>query len=489
MKKISFSFLLLITVIASAQQRYQVTNRLELSNQGCQLTKVCVVLPIPTDNPYQTVGKVRLSTGESLISKNGNAYQHDLRTNGLPLVGQTLSIDHVYDITMYKLFVNFDQFKELYPYDTGSDIYKSYTRDQSPYIDLRNPKVLQIADRLWEEAKGDYLQYARLCYEHVGRNYRYLNPNTGIHAISQIMADGGGDCGNLSSIFVTLLRVKGIPARHIVTQRPLGAAADKNHVWADFYLEKYGWIPVDVNRYLDDPNGDYFGYCLGDGVVVSTGINDLIEYEKGQEYAAQLLQTYYYWYWYSGKENDDLVSLSHTFDGKQLSKMLASPTCQATHRTITVGWDKPDGASGFRIVLKKTNADEVIDTIELAATDNQYTFEGLDPETDYTIEQYALRRIGGIEYHMGCERVFVTTQAVPTSIEPINEEQPAYGVTGAVELRLSGSTDVRIISPTGMVLFSHALNEGNHAVKLHPGIYFVSLSYLGKTEIIRVCVR
>ncbi|UQT32617.1 transglutaminase-like domain-containing protein [Parabacteroides distasonis] len=47
------------------------------------------------------------------------------------------------------------------------------------------------------------------------------------------------------------MRAKKIPAKHIVTVRPDGS----HHVWADFYLERYGWIPVDVNARLVDPRG------------------------------------------------------------------------------------------------------------------------------------------------------------------------------------------------------------------------------------------
>jgi transglutaminase-like putative cysteine protease len=49
--------------------------------------------------------------------------------------------------------------------------------------------------------------------------------------------------------------MKGIPARHNVGVIP----SNSPHAWSEFYLEKWGWIPVDVTLKNSDPGGDYFG--------------------------------------------------------------------------------------------------------------------------------------------------------------------------------------------------------------------------------------
>ena len=124
-------------------------------------------------------------------------------------------------------------------------------------------------------SRGDVLDYARRCYEYTAANYRYLNANTGLHTLSDNLKNGGGDCGNLSAIYLSLLRNKEIPARPVVCIRPDGSF----HVWSEFYLEVYGWIPVDVTYKNSDMRGNYFGVYPGDCIVVSNEYDILLRNE------------------------------------------------------------------------------------------------------------------------------------------------------------------------------------------------------------------
>lgn len=75
------------------------------------------------------------------------------------------------------------------------------------------------------------------------------------------------------------MRAKKIPAKHIVTVRPDGS----HHVWADFYLERYGWIPVDVNARLVDPRG-IISAIAGDGIIMSEDICHEAEFLPGEKF-------------------------------------------------------------------------------------------------------------------------------------------------------------------------------------------------------------
>ena len=68
------------------------------------------------------------------------------------------------------------------------------------------------------------------------------------------------------------------------------------HVARNFrYIEGYGWIPLDAQYKNSNPRGNYFGVYDGQCVVVMQdftydfGISDLT--------GCDILQTYYYWYW------------------------------------------------------------------------------------------------------------------------------------------------------------------------------------------------
>ena len=119
----------------------------------------------------------------------------------------------------------------------------------------------------------------------------------------------GGDCGNLSTIFVSLLRCKGIPARHLVAKRTDGS----NPVWVDFHRQDYGWIPVDVSKRNANKYGDFFGKIdsRDTGIIVSKGVNLTVEKQNGEKYRTNLLQNFDYWYWYSSGTGDVLVDFRY----------------------------------------------------------------------------------------------------------------------------------------------------------------------------------
>jgi transglutaminase-like putative cysteine protease len=69
-----------------------------------------------------------------------------------------------------------------------------------------------------------------------------------------------GECGDYSALFVALCRAAGIPARPVVGRWATSEAIDW-HVWAEFHLPGYGWVPVDPT--VADTTGqleDNFGH-------------------------------------------------------------------------------------------------------------------------------------------------------------------------------------------------------------------------------------
>lgn len=301
-----FGLLVMEESFISAQTSYHVSNKVIISNSGLNITKMTVLLPVPQSNEYQKVSNLSISQGELLDIPNTNdKYFRYLETENCLESGKQKDVFYEFDIILYPLRIDFSKITTIYPYDKNSYNYKRNIGKNGNIIDPTNPNIIRIGDELWEQST-DIIDYARRCYEHVGKNYKYLNPGTGLYPLSELFINGGGDCGNLSSIFISLLRYKNIPARHIVTMRPNG----ETHVWADFFLEKYGWIPVDVTLKNSNPSGDYFGFCAGDGIVFNQTCNVIVEPEPGRKETLGLLQTYYYWYWYNG--GSGTVTLNHT---------------------------------------------------------------------------------------------------------------------------------------------------------------------------------
>lgn len=74
-------------------------------------------------------------------------------------------------------------------------------------------------------------------------------------------------------------------------------------MWADFYLEGYGWIPADVTQGVVNPDlkGKYFGWQprSNNGIIMHKEVSLPIDVE-GQIMTIGGLQSFAYWYWGTG---------------------------------------------------------------------------------------------------------------------------------------------------------------------------------------------
>jgi hypothetical protein len=443
-KHLLLAFLIFLPLMANAQVTYQCkTSAVVIKNNG-DINKVRLVLPVPSSSNYQDINNLNLSKDEIFgIDNSDNLYA---KKEG-KMSGDNFELTETYTATLFPMYIDMSQFTTLYPYDTNSEIYQRYTVDKVPYIDTSNAKIQEISSRLWSEAKENIIDYARLCYEHVGTNYSYQNPNTGIHTIEEIMNAGGGDCGNLASIFVNLLRAKKIPARHIVTVRPDGSF----HVWADFYLQNYGWIPVDVNMKLDDPNGNYFGYCRGDGIIMSDDICHNLDLGEKKPFYVVLLQTYYWWYWGSGSVSDS-YSTKGTIVNDWVSPKLKS--VEVSSSGVELDWTSFAGATSYKIEVFNNSTDEKELEQVVSGSSTRTVLKKLSPYTNYRANFIPIRKIGNIETTMGTTYFSFVTKDL-SDVELDETEPITIGKSGKASycgdksLDFSYSEEVKAYIATG----------------------------------------
>ncbi|TXT27266.1 MAG: transglutaminase domain-containing protein [Gallionellaceae bacterium] len=92
---------------------------------------------------------------------------------------------------------------------------------------------------------------ARAVYQWVVEN-TVRDPNVmgcGTGEVEKVLAKKGGKCADISSVFVSIARAAGVPAREVFGLR-LGKKDEEDmtgghHCWAEFYAPGYGWVPVD----------------------------------------------------------------------------------------------------------------------------------------------------------------------------------------------------------------------------------------------------
>ncbi len=99
--------------------------------------------------------------------------------------------------------------------------------------------------------KETILDKARALYDWTVDNM-YRDPDVkgcGLGEVDVLLGKLGGKCADIHSVFVTLARAAGIPAREVFGIRlPKGKEGDMTkaqHCWAEFYEPGYGWVVVD----------------------------------------------------------------------------------------------------------------------------------------------------------------------------------------------------------------------------------------------------
>ena len=135
--------------------------------------------------------------------------------------------------------------------DVNSEIYKKYTRPEQ-LIESNDSRMISLMHNLTDNIDDWHEKVLRIynfAYSHI--NYEVQDEEMGaLWALENRV----GDCSEYSYLFVALCRAARIPARiqaGFAFHRSSETLED-GHMWAEYYLKNYGWIPVDVAWQLFD---------------------------------------------------------------------------------------------------------------------------------------------------------------------------------------------------------------------------------------------
>jgi transglutaminase-like putative cysteine protease len=124
-------------------------------------------------------------------------------------------------------------------------------------------KMKELADENTRGKQGT-VERAYALYDFVFRTVRYDKSGTGWgRGDSLWVCDAKhGNCTDFHSLFISLARAEGIPARFEIGFPVPGGSEGTipgYHCWAEFYVGGVGWVPVDISEAWKDPKKhDYF---------------------------------------------------------------------------------------------------------------------------------------------------------------------------------------------------------------------------------------
>lgn len=147
-----------------------------------------------------------------------------------------------------------------------------------------SPRVQEMAAKITKEKKTT-LEKARAIYDYVFQNVSYDKtiPGWGRGDTERVCAIRAGNCTDFHSLFISLSRASGIPAKFVIgvpfEKGVRQGETSQYHCWAEFYDEHLGWIPVDISEAWKDKSKYeyYFGTIGEDRLELSQGRDIILE--------------------------------------------------------------------------------------------------------------------------------------------------------------------------------------------------------------------
>ncbi len=147
----------------------------------------------------------------------------------------------------------------LKPYDKNSEEYNKYTSFDNRHI----VSLDSLAHAIVGDETNPYRQ-SELVFDYIAKNYPWAGAleYSIIPCIPQyVVEQHHGDCGQVSLLYISLMRTLGIPARW-ESGWMLHPGELNLHDWAEVYFEGVGWLPVDVSfgRYSGSDKAEISGF-------------------------------------------------------------------------------------------------------------------------------------------------------------------------------------------------------------------------------------
>lgn len=281
-------FLGFIAVAASGSFHVSEVTAPERSFEFMYLTKIPAVpgdakiskiwIPLPQSDMFQTIRNLKIDSPFSYTKHRDSEYGNEYVYLEVP-AGKIAGSEEVR--------ITFQATRREHRVALGTNSMVANKAAEAAQLqrflqpDRRVPLQGTIAELAEQETRGMHnpVAKARAIYDYVIATMRYDKSGTGWGNGDAIWACTAkrGNCTDFHSLFIGMMRAAGIPARFEIGF-PLPAdqhagAIPGYHCWAQFYVEPYGWIPVDASEAWKHPEKKnyFFGAHDDDRVQFSVG--------------------------------------------------------------------------------------------------------------------------------------------------------------------------------------------------------------------------
>lgn len=205
-----------------------------------------VWLPYPVETVRQKDIKVVNASGRYILSKGSvhhSAYMEQKARKDRPT---HFEIEYTFNVGA-QYFSPDSILAKMQSYKKDSELYRKYTSQEVPQIKLTEG-MKSLAENIVGNETNPFKQ-ASLIYDWIDSRFPWAGAreySTIPNLAEYVLGNGHGDCGQVSLLYITLLRSLGIPSRWESGWMLHGKQAGM-HDWAMIYYEGVGWVPVDMS--------------------------------------------------------------------------------------------------------------------------------------------------------------------------------------------------------------------------------------------------
>lgn len=147
-------------------------------------------------------------------------------------------------------------------------------------FDIKNPLIVEAVKRVVGPEKHPY-RIMRRIFDFIRGKLEYnLKPVGGWNPAPTVLERGTGSCSEYTFLLIAMCRASGLPARYAgsLVVRSQDKGFDRVwHRWAEVYLPRYGWVPVDVqagDKVLPADQTKYIGNLSNRFLITTNGGGD-----------------------------------------------------------------------------------------------------------------------------------------------------------------------------------------------------------------------
>ena len=243
-----------------------------------------ITLRVPRPAIFSSQPRIELSEciPSPIINDYKNTIVHQIQLSNT--THSRVKFSQNFIITVYSVATDITS-RRVKPYaERERRLFKSYIAADK-CVPSDNSEIVALCKNITKRETNPYL-IAKSIYNYLIENYKLLQqPRLENLSVTEILDSKEGDSYDFAILYTALLRASGIPAMPISGIIVDNNAQCKKHWWTEFYIEGFGWVPVDVALgaglnfspfiAIEDVKNYYFGSIDSQHIAFSFGWNEI----------------------------------------------------------------------------------------------------------------------------------------------------------------------------------------------------------------------